>query len=655
MYKEEFCQRIFILLAIILILFIYLYIFRFENLEKAKKIIGNFERLSLKKILILLFLISLLIFNFSLLFSLKNGLVYLGDEPHYLLISHSIIVDKDVNLRNNYLNIDYKRFYPGELGFHAHYGKKGENYWYSFHLPGLPFLLIPSYWLSLKFPFLINYLPRAFITAVISFSGLQFFLLLHQLGISKFNSFLVWLLCSFISPVLFFSFHIYPEPISLSLSFYLIRKFIFLNFKKLDWLFIPLSFFLFPWLGAKYILIASPIIVFGFYSSLKQKSSLKIVLFSLLSLLISYVIFLFFLYKWFGSFSTLSLYHGVLTKENISYIKDLIIYRIPLTMRIETFLGYLYDQRDGLLFYSPIYFFSFLGFLEMIKRKRTEAISLLLIAVPFLLNYSFLTHRGGASPQARPILPIFLIFPIFLSYFLEYGKGRFFRFLFFSSIIISIIFSVILLKNPLFLYQPTTHEVNERSGALFVYLSNFWFPLPSFLPSFIKPDTSYYLPNYIWTGLTVIFVLAYLFRRKIRTKIDFEISGIILLSILFSFYFVLFPRGYLHGSKKVVYNLKTKLSFHSIPENVEIEREKIVVNGRGKFIIPFTSFEKIDQIFISYEGIGKIIMGDQIILKKAILKNPSFVKFKDRYLYLLRILSEGRMEIKFLPSSEKRA
>lgn len=655
MYKEEFCQRIFILLAIILILFIYLYIFRFENLERAKKIIGNFERLSLKKILILLFLISLLIFNFSLLFSLKNGLVYLGDEPHYLLISHSIIVDKDVNLRNNYLNIDYKRFYPGELGFHARYGKKGENYWYSFHLPGLPFLLIPSYWLSLKFPLLTNYLPRAFITAVISFSGLQFFLLLHQLGISKFNSFLVWLICSFISPVLFFSFHIYPEPISLSLSFYLIRKFIFLNFKKLDWLFIPLSFFLFPWLGAKYILIASPIIVFGFYSSLKQKSSLKIVLFSLLSLLISYVIFLFFLYKWFGSFSTLSLYHGVLTKENISYIKDLIIYRIPLTMRIETFLGYLYDQRDGLLFYSPIYFFSFLGFLEMIKRKRTEAISLLLIAVPFLLNYSFLTHRGGASPQARPILPIFSIFPIFLSYFLEYGKGRFFRFLFLSSIIISIIFSVILLKNPLFLYQPTTHEVNERSGALFVYLSNFWFPLPSFLPSFIKPDTSYYLPNYIWTGLTVIFVLAYLFRRKIRTKIDFEISGIILLSILFSFYFVLFPRGYLHGSKKVVYNLKTKLSFHSIPENVEIEREKIVVNGRGKFIIPFTSFEKIDQIFISYEGIGKIIMGDQIILKKAILKNPSFVKFKDRYLYLLRILSEGGMEIKFLPSSEKRA
>lgn len=647
--------RILLLLTIISIFFIYLYIFRSENLEKTKRTIENFEKLKLKKILILLFLISLPIFNFSLLLSLKNGLVYLGDEPHYLLISHSIILDKDVNLRNNYLNIDYKRFYPGKLGFHAHYGKRGENYWYSFHLPGLSFLLTPFYWLSLKFTFLINYLPRAFITIIISFSGLQLFLLLHQLGISKFNSFLIWFFYSFTSPILFFSFHIYPEPISLSLSFYLIRKFIFLNLKKLDWLFITFSFFLFPWLGAKYILIALPIIILGFYSSFKQKSYLKIVLTSFLSFLISYLIFLSFLYKWFGSFSTLSLYHGVLTEENVAYIKDLIIHRIPLTLRIETLLGYFYDQRDGLLFYSPIYFFSFLGFFEMLKRKRKEAISLLLVSLPFLLNYSFLTHRGGASPQARPILPVFFIFPVFLSYFLEYGRGRLFRFLFFSSTIISIIISIILLKNPFFLYQPTTHEVTERSGALFAYLSNFWFPLPSFLPSFIKADTSYYLPNYIWTSLTVIFVLAYLFRRKIRTKMDFEILGIILLSILFSIYFVLFPRGYLYGSKKFVYNLKTKVSFHSIPENVEIERERIVVNGRGKFIVPFTSFERIDHIFISCEGIGKIIVGDQKISKKAILENPSFVKFKGRYLYLLRIFSEGRMEIKFLPSSEKRA
>lgn len=607
----------------------------------------------MKKLLIFLFLSSFLLYNLALIISLKNGLVYLGDEPHYLLISHSLIFDKDVNLRNNYLNCDYKKFYHGNLGFHAYYGKKGEDYWYSFHLPGLPFFLVPFYWVSFKFPFLINYLPRAFITIAISFSGLQLFLFLYQLGISKFNSFLVWFFYSCSSPILFFSYHIYPEPLFIAMSFYLIRKFIFLNFKKLDWFFIPLLLFLIPWLGAKYIIVAVPIIILGLYFSLMHKHSLNLIILSFSSLAISYLIFLYFLYLWFGSISTLSLYHGVLTKENASYIKDLIIYRIPLTMRIETLIGYFFDQRDGLLFYSPLYFFSFLGFLEMTKKKRVVAISLLLISIPFILNYSFLTHRGGASPQARPILPIFHIFPIYLSYFLEFGRSKFFRFLFLSSVIISLSFALILLNNPLFLYQPTTHEVNERSGALFKYLSNFWISLPSILPSFIKADKSYYLPNYIWVGLTVIFIIGYMIRKKIKLKIDLEMIAMITLSLLFSIYFVLFPRGYLQGSKKIVYNLNTKVSFHSIPENVEIEREKISIKEKGKFIIPFTSFRKIDEIFINYKGKGKVFIGDNLLKKNSSFKKPASVRFKGRYLYLLRIFSEEEMEIFFSPSRKR--
>lgn len=608
----------------------------------------------MKKFVIFLFTTSLFLYNLALIFSLKNGLVYLGDEPHYLLISHSIIFDRDLNLRNNYLNLDYKHFYPGDLGFHAHYGKKGENYWYSFHLPGLPIILIPAYWISLKFPLLINYLPRAFITIAIAFSGIQLFLLLIQIGISKFNSFLTWVFYSFTSPILFFSFHIYPEPLSLAISFYLIRKFIFLNFKEIDCFFIPASIFLLPWLGAKYILVALPIVFLGLYFSLKKKNSLKMFFLSIISLSISYLFFLLTIYHWFGSFSTLSLYHGVLTKENVSYVKDLIIHKIPLSMRIETLLGYFYDQRDGLLFYSPIYFFSFLGFFEMAKKKGKEAVSLILISIPFILNYSFLTHRGGASPQARPILSIFFIFPVFLSFFLEYGKSKFFTLLLFVSFLASFILSLILLKHPVFLYQPTTHEVTERSGALFLYLSNFWIPLTSLLPSFIKSDTSYYLPNYIWVGLTGIFILGYLLRKKMRHKINFEIIGLITLSILYSIYFVLLPRGYLQGSKKIVYDLRTKISFHSIPENVQITREKIILrNGRKEFKIPFTSFDKIETIKADYKGNGEIYIGDIFLEKNKIIKNPPFLKFKGRYLYLLRIFSKGDMEIIFSPSTKR--
>ncbi len=609
------------------------------------------ERIKLKRLIVVLFLISLIIYNISLLLALKNGLVYLGDEPHYLLITHSLVFDKDLNLRNNYLNGDYKSFYPGELGFHAHYGKKGENFWYSFHLPALPVFLIPFYWFSLKLPILMNYLPRALITLFVSFSGVQLFLLLQRFGISRINSLLVWLIYSFSSPVLFYSFHIYPDPVALSLSIYLIRKFFDLNYRKLDRLFIPLAFFILPWLGAKYILTAIPILLLGLYISIKRIREFKIIIYSFLSLLISYIIFLSLLYQWFGSFSTLSLYHGVLTDENVSYIKDLLFKSIPFTMRLETFLGYLYDQRDGLLFYSPIYFFFFPGLFEMWKRRRLDTILILFISIPFIVNYSFLTHRGGASPQARPILPVFYIFPIFLSFFVEKNRDKFFRAIFYFSCLLSIIFAFILLKNPLFLYQPTTHEVQERSGALFNYLSNFFFYFPSLLPSYIKSDTSYYLPNYIWLIITVIFVFLYLIREIIKTA-NLEILAIYTILAILSVHFVLFPHGFLEGSKKIIYDLKTKVSFHSIPENIEIERDFIKVNSKGKFKIPFTSFKKIEKFRINYRGDGKIFVSNTLALKGESMENPKYLRIKGRYLYVLRVFSYGPMVIEFYPKAK---
>ncbi|MGQ9618168.1 MAG: hypothetical protein ACUVUG_04305, partial [Candidatus Aminicenantia bacterium] len=288
LFREEYLKRVFLLIFFISLSILYLSIFDSKNSRKLKDKISFFENLELKKIILILFLISFFFFNLSLLFALKNGLIYLGDEPHYLLISHSIIFDRDLNLRNNYLNLDYKIFYPGELGFHAHYGKKGDSYWFSFHLPGLPFFLIPFYWVSLKFPFLLNYLPRVFIAFFAVFCGIQLFLLLLQLGISRFNSFLIWIIFSLTSPFLFFSFHIYPEPISLALSIYILRKFLNLNFKTADNIFIPLSFLIFPWLGAKYILVAIPILFFGLYFSIKKKTGIKMILLSFFSFTVSY-------------------------------------------------------------------------------------------------------------------------------------------------------------------------------------------------------------------------------------------------------------------------------------------------------------------------------------------------------------------------------
>lgn len=98
-----------------------------------------------------------------------------GDEPHYLLITKSLIQDGDINLRNNYQNKDYLEFYPGPLNVHAFPGKKGREYLYSQHFPGLSVLLLPFFILGEKMGLLV-FMTRFPISVLTALLGALFFL-----------------------------------------------------------------------------------------------------------------------------------------------------------------------------------------------------------------------------------------------------------------------------------------------------------------------------------------------------------------------------------------------------------------------------------------------------------------------------------------------
>ena len=68
-----------------------------------------------------------------------------GDEPHYLLAAHSIVIDHDLDLKNNYLNADYSKFYIlAYLDTHTKIQPDGKHF--LSHDIGLPFLIAPAYW-----------------------------------------------------------------------------------------------------------------------------------------------------------------------------------------------------------------------------------------------------------------------------------------------------------------------------------------------------------------------------------------------------------------------------------------------------------------------------------------------------------------------------
>ena len=68
-----------------------------------------------------------------------------GDEPHYLIITQSLLEDHDLKIENNHRQGDYHAYFAGELP-KPDYRRRGRNgEIYSIHAPGLPALIAPAF------------------------------------------------------------------------------------------------------------------------------------------------------------------------------------------------------------------------------------------------------------------------------------------------------------------------------------------------------------------------------------------------------------------------------------------------------------------------------------------------------------------------------
>ena len=67
-----------------------------------------------------------------------------GDEPHYLVITQSLLLDGDLKIENNHTRGDYQVYYAGRLA--PHYVRRGANgEIYSIHAPGVSALVAPAF------------------------------------------------------------------------------------------------------------------------------------------------------------------------------------------------------------------------------------------------------------------------------------------------------------------------------------------------------------------------------------------------------------------------------------------------------------------------------------------------------------------------------
>lgn len=67
-----------------------------------------------------------------------------GDEPHYLIITQSLMRDGDLRIENNHADREYAAYYPGTLRpDYINRGQDGEIY--SIHAPGVSVLVLPAF------------------------------------------------------------------------------------------------------------------------------------------------------------------------------------------------------------------------------------------------------------------------------------------------------------------------------------------------------------------------------------------------------------------------------------------------------------------------------------------------------------------------------
>jgi hypothetical protein len=71
---------------------------------------------------------------------------YSGDEPHYLIVTNSLILDGDVDVKNDYLNERYLRYTHAPIDAHVNEQifTPLSRHWYSQHGVALPALLVPG-------------------------------------------------------------------------------------------------------------------------------------------------------------------------------------------------------------------------------------------------------------------------------------------------------------------------------------------------------------------------------------------------------------------------------------------------------------------------------------------------------------------------------
>ena len=445
-----------------------------------------------------------------------------GDEPHYLIITESLLHDHDLTIENNHQRRDYLKFFPGELrpDFFER-GKNGEIY--SIHAPGLPVLILPAYAAAGRYGVVALMALIAALTALAIFD-------LAEAVAGRQAAVLTWLACGFTVPFIPHAWMIFPElPGAL-----LVARAALWVWEREDrsaarWAWRGMALSALPWLHTKFVVFLA---IFGaalawrllrrFDGTRLDGQGWRRALAFVLPVGVMSALWLFSFYAIYGSFDPEAPY-GDYTRIYV------LTTNIP-----HGLLGLFFDQKFGLLFYSPIYLAALGGAWFILRRSHTRFLGLTLLAT--IAAFVGSTARlymfwGGSSAPARFLVPLLPCLAPLVALAFAHATHAISRAVVGLWLAISVVIAVAAVARPgRFMLFSDAHG----GGARVLEAIQGSAPLADAVPAFTNPDWASHLGQLaIWLLVAAIAIGALILTSRLARNVGaWRLAGVAALTFL---------------------------------------------------------------------------------------------------------------------------
>ena len=313
-----------------------------------------------------------------------------GDEPYYLLITHSLAYDFDADLTDDYAEKEWRHFLPRPIAPQPGdpVGAHGELY--SRHNEMLPIVLAPSYRL-LGLPGALA--TMAAMAAALAWMTLRLARRYPRIGPS--GALLAYALTAFTPPLVLYSAQVWvevPAALLAAIAIDRIRAPFSGRWDWRRWLSIGLPILVLPLLKIRFILLAGPLFVLTWWYGGRPKRPLFV-----LALLLALVA------------------GGIVLHNQLLYGNPL---KIHTWQEVEPtsygfvdyakgFLGIFWDAAFGLLGAAPVWLLALIALGALLLRRHPLPLDLSVFALPYLAVVAPRSEwYGGWSPPFRYALVI---------------------------------------------------------------------------------------------------------------------------------------------------------------------------------------------------------------------------------------------------------